>query len=96
MNKIISNTDPNLEMEFELLKPFLTKMEISAMNCEIPMTQEIYDSIMDKFMEMGSITEELFFNMLLDSQYDAFMIAYARKMEGNLDKEYPPLKYNYK
>lgn len=56
----------------------LTEEQNLAIDRQIPMTQEIYDSILDRCTEIGSDAEELFFRML--SEYPEFMCNYADEL----------------
>lgn len=53
----------------------------------IPMTQELYDSILDKCMEVGSDLDHLFFRML--DEYPDFLDNYAEKIEKELYEKNP-------
>ena len=64
-----------------------TDEENSAIEHVIPMTQDLYNSIMDKCMEIGSDVEPLFLRML--TEYQDFMSVYADKMEKELNEKYP-------
>lgn len=56
----------------------LTEEQNLAIDGQIPMTQEIYDSILDRCTEIGSDADELFFRML--SEYPEFMCDYADEL----------------
>ena len=43
-----------------------TDEQLAAIDCQIPMTQEIYDSILDRCMELGTAADDLFYRMLLE------------------------------
>ena len=43
-----------------------TDEQLVAIDCQIPMTQEIYDSILDRCMELGTAADDLFNRMLLE------------------------------
>ena len=64
-----------------------TEEQNAAIDHQIEMTQEIYDSILDKCNEIGSDIEPLFFRML--TEYPEFMSNYADKMEKELNEKYP-------
>ena len=64
-----------------------TKEQNAAIDHQIPMTQEIYDSILDRCNEIGSDVEPLFLRML--TEYQDFMSVYADRMEKELDEKYP-------
>lgn len=82
MKKITNITKSDLHTEFQRTKSILTELEFSALNQEIPMTQELYDSIIDKIMLMIPSSDELLFYILQDSQYKDFMVTYAKKIEN--------------
>lgn len=63
-----------------------TEEQNAAIDHQIPMTQDLYNSIMDKCMEIGSDVEPLFLRML--TEYQDFMSVYADKMEKELDEKY--------
>ena len=43
-----------------------TDEQLAAIDYQIPMTQEIYDSILDRCMELGTAEDDLFYRMLLE------------------------------
>lgn len=59
-----------------------TDEQNAAIEHVIPMTQEIYDSILDKCNEIGSDVNPLFYRML--EEYPDFMCAYADKIDAEL------------
>lgn len=65
----------------------LTDEENAAIEHVIPMTQELYDSILDKCNEIGSDVDNLFFRML--REYPDFMSNYADRLEAELNEKYP-------
>lgn len=72
------------EKQFENLWSFIveamefTDEENSVIEHVIPMTQELFDSIMDKCMEIGSDVEPLFFRLM--KEYEEFSDVYADKI----------------
>lgn len=64
-----------------------TEEQNAAIDHQIPMTQEIYNSILDRCNEIGSDLEPLFLRML--TEYQDFMSVYADRMEKELDEKYP-------
>ena len=56
-----------------------TEEQNAAIDHQIPMTQEIYDSILDRCNEIGSDVEPLFLRML--TEYQDFMSVYADRIE---------------
>ena len=63
-----------------------TDEQLVAIDCQIPMTQEIYDSILDRCMELGTAADDLFNRMLLE--YPDFMSVYAQKIEDEVNEKY--------
>ena len=63
-----------------------TDEELAAIDCQIPMTQEIYDSILDRCMELGTAADDLFYRMLLE--YPDFLPVYAQKIEDEVNEKY--------
>ena len=49
----------------------LTDEQLAAIDYQIPMTQEIYDSVLDRCMELGTAADDLFYRML--REYPDFM-----------------------
>lgn len=65
-----------------------TDEENSAIEHVIPMTQELFDSIMDRCMEIGSDVEPLFLRLM--KEYEEFSNVYAdRIIEEAKDAEIP-------
>lgn len=56
-----------------------TEEQNDAIDHQIEMTQEIYDSILDRCNELGEDTNPLFFRML--DEYPEFMSVYADRIE---------------
>lgn len=92
MNKDAKNTNQKLLSETPIIESNLTADELAAFRKNIPMTQTLYDSILDKLMFLGSDTEETFFHMLLEPAYETFMLKYAEKTMQDLDREFPPIE----
>ena len=63
-----------------------TDEQLAAIDCQIPMTQEIYDSILDRCMELGTAADDLFYRMLLE--YPDFLSVYAQKIEDEVNEKY--------
>lgn len=63
-----------------------TDEQLAAIDCQIPMTQEIYDSILDCCMELGTAADDLFYRMLLE--YPDFLSVYAQKIEDEVNEKY--------
>lgn len=77
MDNIFNSNEITIRDQYKRASYLLTPAEISALQHDIPMTQELYNSIIDKIMHMIPSANELLFYILQDSQYDAFMISYA-------------------
>lgn len=63
-----------------------TDEQLAPIDCQIPMTQEIYDSILDRCMELGTAADDLFYRMLLE--YPDFLSVYAQKIEDEVNEKY--------
>lgn len=59
-----------------------TEEENQAIDHQIPMTQEIFDSILDKCMELGEVVDPLFDRMI--EEFKDFMVVYADKIEKDI------------
>lgn len=67
-----------------------TEEQNDAIDHQIPMTQELYNSIMDKCMEIGSDVAPLFHRLLIE--YQNFMAVYADRIEEEVkDVELPEI-----
>ncbi len=65
-----------------------TDKENAAIEHVIPMTQELFDNIMDKCMEIGSDVDPLFFRLM--KEYEEFASVYADRIyEEVKDVEIP-------
>lgn len=65
-----------------------TEEQNDAIDHQIPMTQELFDSIMDRCMELGSDVEPLFLRLM--KEYEEFSNVYAdRIIEEAKDVELP-------
>ena len=64
----------------------LTDEQLAAIDYQIPMTQEIYDSVLDRCMELGTAADDLFYRML--REYPDFMSVYAQKIEDEVNEKY--------
>lgn len=64
-----------------------TEEQTAAIDKQIPMTQELYDSILDKCNELGSDVDSLFYRMLIE--YPDFMSNYADRLEAEINEKYP-------
>ena len=63
-----------------------TDEQLAAIDYQIPMTQEIYSSILDRCMELGAAADDLFNRMLLE--YPEFLAIYAQRIEGEGEEKY--------
>ena len=63
-----------------------TDEQLAAIDYQIPMTQEIYDSFLDRCMELGTAADDLFYRMLLE--YPDFLSVYAQKIEDEVNEKY--------
>ena len=59
-----------------------TEEHIAAIDHQIPMTQELFDSILDKCAEIGKDADNLFFRML--DEYPNFMTVRAERMLNDI------------
>ncbi len=59
-----------------------TGEHIAAIDHQIPMTQELFDSILDKCAEIGKDADNLFFRML--DEYPNFMTVRAERMLNDI------------
>lgn len=63
-----------------------TDEQLAAIDYQIPMTQEIYNSVLDRCMEPGTAADDLFNRMLLE--YPDFMSVYAQRIEDEVNEKY--------
>ena len=61
----------------------LSQEQTKAIDYQIPMTQEIYNSILDRCYEIGSDLEPLLFRML--SEYPDFSHNYAKHIQKEVE-----------
>lgn len=62
-----------------LLKIFeLTDAQLEASDYQIPMTQEIYNSILDRCTELGVMADDLFFSLL--NEYPEYLSVYDQRI----------------
>lgn len=70
-----------------LLKIFeLTDEQLAAIDYQIPMTQEIYNSILDRCTELGAMSDDLFFSLL--NEYPEYLSVYDQKIKDEMSKKY--------
>ena len=84
MNKGIKINKGLCNFLFETFE--FTDEQLAAIDYQIPMIQEIYDSILDCCMELGTAADDLFSRMLLE--YPDFMSVYAQKIEDEVNEKY--------
>ena len=65
--------------------------QLAAIDCQIPMTQKLYDSILDRCMEIGSSVDNLFYRLLVE--YPDFMTVYANRMEQEVEEKYSDIDF---
>lgn len=65
--------------------------QLAAIDYQIPMTQEIYDSILDRCMEIGSGADRIFYRMLLE--YPDFLSVYADRIEQEVNERYTDIDF---
>ena len=63
-----------------------TDEQLAAIDYQIPMTQEIYNSILGRCMELGVAADDLFNRMLLE--YPEFLSIYAQRIEDEVNEKY--------
>ena len=80
----LTNDELKKMMSF-LIETFeFTEEQTAAIDHQIPMTQEMFDSIVDRCAELGSCTENLFFRMM--DEYPEFVEIQAKRIEEELRK----------
>lgn len=62
-----------------------------AIDKQIPMTQKIYDSILNRCMEIGSGADRVFYRLLLE--YPDFLSVYADRIEQEVNERYPDIDF---
>ena len=81
-----------MEYTKEMLKNFwgflvetfeFTEEQTAAIDKQIEMTQEIYNSILDRCNEIGPDVDKLFYRML--DEYPEFMCVYAERIEKEIE-----------
>ena len=65
--------------------------QLEAIDCQIPMTQKLYDSILDRCMEIGTGAERIFYRMLLE--YPDFLSVYANRIEQEKSERYSDIDF---
>ena len=85
-NKGKRNLEEFLTITFEF-----TDEQLAAIDYQIPMTQEIYDSILDRCMVLGSSVDNLFYRLLVE--YPDFMTVYANRIEQEVEGKYSDIVF---
>ena len=61
--------------------------QLAAIDGLIPMTQEVFESILERCNELGSAADKIFYRLLKD--YPDLTDVYGQKLEKELDEKYP-------
>lgn len=85
-NKGKRNLEEFLTITFEF-----TDEQLAAIDYQIPMTQEIYDSILDRCMVLGDSVDNLFYRLLVE--YPDFMTVYANRIEQEVEEKYSNIDF---
>lgn len=85
-NKGKRNLEEFLTITFEF-----TDEQLAAIDYQIPMTQEIYDSILDRCMMLGDSVDNLFYRLLVE--YPDFMTVYANRIEQEVEEKYSNIDF---
>ena len=79
-------------MRYFLVETFeFSDEQLAAIDCQIPMIQKLYDSILDRCMEIGSGADRIFYRMLLE--YPDFLSVYANRIEQEVNERYPDIDF---
>lgn len=79
-------------MRYFLVETFgFSDEQLEAIDYQIPMTQEIYDSILDRCMEIGSGADRIFYRILLE--YPDFLSVYADRIEQEVNERYTDIDF---
>lgn len=76
----------NKEISKETFHAFSNE-EIEAIKEQIPMTQELFNSIMDKCEEIGPDASPVFVQMLDEDKYETFLDGYEAQFEWRLNND---------
>lgn len=71
-----------------------TDEQLTAIDYQIPMTQEIYNAVLDRCMELGAAADDLFNRMLIE--YPEFLSVYAQKIEDEVNEKYADIDAGWK
>ena len=63
-----------------------TDEQLEALDYQIPMTQEIYNSILDRCMELGPIADDLFYRLL--DEYPEYLSVYGKMIEDEMKRKF--------
>lgn len=63
-----------------------TDEQLEAIDYQIPMTQEIYNSILDRCMELGSIADDLLYRLL--NEYPEYLSVHGQIIENEVKEKY--------
>lgn len=83
--------------QMEILKSFLletfafTDEQTAAMDQQIPMTQEIFESILERCNELGSAADKIFYRLL--KEYPDFTDVYGQKLEKEVNERCPSTEF---
>lgn len=89
-NELNNKGKRNLE-EFLTITFEFTDEQLAAIDYQIPMTQEIYDSILDRCMMLGDSVDNLFYRLLVE--YPDFMTVYANRIEQEVEEKYSDIDF---
>lgn len=63
-----------------------TDEQLEVLDYQIPMTQEIYNSILDRCMELEPIADDLFYRLL--DEYPEYLSVYGKMIENEMKEKY--------
>lgn len=63
-----------------------TEEQLAALDYQIPMTQEVYNSILDRCIELGKVADDLFCRLL--NEYPEYLSVYDQKIEDEVSRKY--------
>ena len=67
-----------------------TDEQLEAIDYQIPMTQEIYNSILDRCMELGSIADDLLYRLL--NEYPEYLSVHGQIIENEVKEKYKTMQ----
>ena len=62
-----------------------TEEQLAALDYQIPMTQEVYNSILDRCIELGKVADDLFYRLL--NEYPEYLSVYDKKIEDEVNRK---------